>query len=72
MNWQKILHKNVRTKDYKPIGYVAGGTNNQIIVTSQSGALQYKIPKVYAQEFDGTEVSLKLPGIHIQRFETVS
>lgn len=70
MNWRAIFHKNVRDKEGSPAGNIAGVTEdgNEIIITSQSGTLKYQIPKIYVANFNGAEVSLKLPRKHLDRF----
>jgi uncharacterized protein (TIGR02271 family) len=60
VNWDRIIHKNVRTLDNQGMGKVIAVPNNEdtIIISSQSGGEQYKIPKSSVSGFNGAEVLL--------------
>jgi uncharacterized protein (TIGR02271 family) len=60
VNWDRIIHKNVRTVDNQGIGKVIAVPNDEdmIITSSQSGGEQYKIPRSSVSGFNGAEVSL--------------
>jgi uncharacterized protein (TIGR02271 family) len=60
VNWDRIIHKNVRTLDNQGIGKVIAVPNdeNTIIISSQSGSEQYKIPRSSVSGFNGAEVLL--------------
>ncbi len=60
VNWDRIVHKNVRTLDNQGIGKVIAVPNDEdtIIISSQSGSEQYKIPRSSVSGFDGAEVLL--------------
>jgi uncharacterized protein (TIGR02271 family) len=60
VNWDRIIHKNVRTLDNQGIGKVIAVPNNEdtIIISSQSGGEQYKIPRSSVSGFNGAEVLL--------------
>jgi uncharacterized protein (TIGR02271 family) len=60
VNWDRIIHKNVRTLDNQGIGKVIAVPNDEdtIIISSQSGGEQYKIPKSSVSGFNGAEVLL--------------
>jgi len=60
VNWDRIIHKNVRTLDNQGMGKVIAVPNDEdtIIVSSQSGGEQYKIPKSAVSGFNGAEVLL--------------
>jgi uncharacterized protein (TIGR02271 family) len=60
VNWDRIIHKNVRTLDNQGIGKVIAVPNDEdiIIISSQSGSEQYKIPKSSVTGFNGAEVLL--------------
>ncbi|MDQ3807906.1 MAG: YsnF/AvaK domain-containing protein [Thermoproteota archaeon] len=61
VNWDRIIHKNVRTLDNQGMGKVVAVPNDEdtIIISSQSGGEQYKIPKSSVSGFNGAEVLLK-------------
>src|SRR5918997_1682998 len=60
VNWDRIIHKNVRTLDNQGMGRVMAVPNDEdiIIISSQSGGEQYKIPKSAVSGFNGAEVLL--------------
>ena len=60
VNWDRIIHKNVRTLDNQGMGKVIAVPNDEdtIIISSQSGSEQYKIPKSAVSGFNGAEVLL--------------
>jgi uncharacterized protein (TIGR02271 family) len=60
VNWDRIIHKNVRTLDNQGIGKVIAVPNDEdtIIISSQSGSEQYKIPRSSVSGFNGAEVLL--------------
>jgi uncharacterized protein (TIGR02271 family) len=60
VNWDRIIHKNVRTLDNQGMGKVIAVPNEEdtIIISSQSGTEQYKIPKSSVSGFNGAEVLL--------------
>ncbi len=60
VNWDRIIHKNVRTLDNQGMGKVIAVPNNEdtIIIASQSGGQQYKIPRSSVRGFNGAEVLL--------------
>jgi len=60
VNWDRIIHKNVRTLDNQGIGKVIAVPNDEdtIIISSQSGSEQYKIPRSVVSGFNGAEVLL--------------
>src|SRR5215210_4754939 len=60
VNWDRIIHKNVRTVDNQGMGKVIAVPNDEdtIIISSQSGGEQYKIPRSFVSGFNGAEVLL--------------
>jgi uncharacterized protein (TIGR02271 family) len=60
VNWDRIIHKNVRTLDNQGMGKVIAVPNDEdtIIISSQSGGDQYKIPRSCVSGFNGAEVLL--------------
>ena len=60
VNWDRIIHKNVRTLDNQDMGKVIAVPNDEdtIIISSQSGGEQYKIPRSFVSGFNGAEVLL--------------
>ena len=60
VNWDRIIHKNIRTLDNQGMGKVIAVPNDEdtIIISSQSGTEQYKIPRSSVSGFNGAEVLL--------------
>jgi uncharacterized protein (TIGR02271 family) len=60
VNWDRIIHKNVRSLDNQGMGKVIAVPNDEdtIIISSQSGGEQYKIPRSSVSGFNGAEVLL--------------
>jgi uncharacterized protein (TIGR02271 family) len=60
VNWDRIIHKNVRTLDNQGMGKVIAVPNNEdtIIISSQGGGDRYKIPRSLVSGFNGAEVIL--------------
>ena len=60
VNWDRIIHKNVRTLDNQGMGKVIAVPNDEdtIIISSQGGGEQYKIPRSFVSGFNGAEVLL--------------
>lgn len=59
LNWDSVIHKGVRTKDGKLLGYIAAEDEECIYVLS-SKFREYRIPKSQVMEFDGSVVLLDL------------
>jgi uncharacterized protein (TIGR02271 family) len=60
VNWDRIIHKNVRTLDNQGMGKVIAVPNDEdtIVISSQSGGERYKIPRSCVSGFNGAEVLL--------------
>jgi uncharacterized protein (TIGR02271 family) len=68
VNWDRIIHKNVRTLDNQGMGKVIAVPNDDedtIIISSQSGGEQYKIPRSSVSGFNGAEVLLNVTAYKI-------
>jgi hypothetical protein len=59
LNWDSVIHKGVRTKDGKPLRYIAA-EDEQCIYVLSSKFREYRIPKSQLMEFDGSVVLLDL------------
>lgn len=60
LNWDRILHKNVRSKDLVDVGNIIH-IEGDMITIMQGASRQYKIPKSAVEGFNGSEVFLDLP-----------
>jgi hypothetical protein len=63
INWDRIIHKNVRTADNQGMGKVIAVPDNEdtIIISSQSADDIYKVPRSMVAGFNGAEVQLGIP-----------
>jgi hypothetical protein len=61
IDWDRVVHKNVRTMDGEPVGNVVAVLPDSIHVETQGSRSQYLIPKEEVEGFDGAEVTLKAP-----------
>ena len=67
LNWDSVIHKEARTKDGKPLGYIAAEDEECIYVLS-SRFREYRIPKSRVIEFDGSIVLLDLQFVRLGRY----
>ena len=68
VNWDSIIHKGARTKEGRPLGYIAGDDEEFIYVLS-SGSREYRIPKLHVVGFDGSVVLLDLQFEYLEGYE---
>ena len=61
VNWDDIVHKNVRSKDGQDAGNVDAIEGNTLVITSEGDRQEYNVPKSEIAGYDGAEVSLKIP-----------
>src|SRR5579884_3246399 len=62
LDWDRIIHKNVRASDNEPIGKVIAIPDDRdtIILTTEGSRGEFEIPKSKVQGFNGAEVILDL------------
>jgi hypothetical protein len=67
LDWDRIIHKNVRASDNEPIGTVIAIPDDRdtIILTTEGSRGEFEIPKSKVQGFNGAEVILDLPASEI-------
>ena len=68
LNWYRVIHKNARTKDGEPLGYIASEDSDFILILA-SGSREYKIPKIHVDAFDGSQVLLDLEFGEVGRYK---
>jgi hypothetical protein len=68
LNWDRVVHKNVRTSDRSDVGSIiqVAGENIRIM---QGVNRQYDVPKIHVEGFDGSEVYLDIPYSEIGRYK---
>jgi hypothetical protein len=69
LNWDAIVHKNVRSKDGQAAGNVDAIEGNTVVITSEGDRQEYNIPKSEIEEFNGAEVSLKIPFGDLKKYK---
>jgi hypothetical protein len=67
LSWDSVIHKEARTKDGKPLGYIAAEDEECIYILS-SRYREYRIPKSRVMEFDGSVVVVDSQFGRIGRF----
>ena len=55
LNWDRVIHKGVRTKDGLPVGNIASEEPDYIVILGGRSRV-YKIPKIHVESFDGSQV----------------
>ena len=69
VNWESIVHKNVRSKDGVDVGNVTEvDEQNLILVQGAISEKEYKLPHSSVDEFDGAEVRLNLTRKEVQQY----
>jgi hypothetical protein len=59
VNWEAIVHKNVRSSDGQDAGNVDAILGDTVVITTQGDRREYNQPKTQVQGFNGAEVFLK-------------
>jgi hypothetical protein len=60
LNWDRIVHKNVRSKDMQDVGTIIAILGDAITIL-QGTTREYQVPKSHVEGFNGSEVLLDLP-----------
>ena len=68
LDWESVIHKEIRTKDEEPLGYIAAEDEEYIYVLS-SRFREYRIPKSRVMEFDGSAVLIDLQFERVGRYK---
>ena len=58
--WERVIHKNVRSKDRVDIGNVISESGETFTVM-QGASREYNIPKSAVEAFDGSELYISIP-----------
>jgi len=61
VNWESIIHKNVRAADGQPAGNVVAIEGDTVFIESQGDMTHVQIPKSIISGFNGAEVVLNKP-----------
>ena len=68
-DWDRIINKNVKTKDNRPLGKVTAVDNESIAITTHNGSKMYVIPKSKVRLHDRAEVFLNILWSEIDSFK---
>jgi len=69
VNWDAIVHKNVRSKDGQDAGNVDAIEGNTVVITSEGDRQEYNLPKSQVAGYDGAEVSLKITFGELEKYK---
>ena len=69
VNWDAIVHKNVRSKDGQDAGNVDAIEGNTVVITSEGDRQEYNVPKSEIEGYNGAEVSLKIPFGELKKYK---
>jgi hypothetical protein len=59
LNWDRIIHKNIRSKDMQDVGTIIAILGDMITIL-QGTKREYQVPKSRVEGFNGSEVFLDL------------
>jgi hypothetical protein len=70
IDWDRIIHKNVRSKDMQGAGNIVAIDGDSVIISTQGAQHQYKIPKSHVEGYNGAEVFLDIAVSEMSSFNT--
>ena len=69
IDWESIIHKNVRSKDREDAGNVDAIQGDNVIITSQGDRKEYSLPKDQVDGYNGAEVFLKISLDELEKYK---
>lgn len=69
VNWDSIVHKNVRSKDGQDAGNVDAIEVDTVIITSEGDRQEYNLPKSQVEGYNGAEVFLKITFGELEQYK---
>jgi hypothetical protein len=69
VEWEAIVHKNVRSKDRADVGNVDALETDSLVVITEGARGEYRIPKTEVETFDGAEVFLKSNKAELKKYK---
>jgi len=69
VNWDSIVHKNVRSKDGQDAGNVDAIQEDTVIITSEGDRKEYNLPKSQVEGYNGAEVFLKITFGELEQYK---
>ena len=68
LDWDNIVHKNVRSKDGQDAGNVDATDSDSVVIITEGAREEYKIPKSQVDGYNGAEVLLKLTLSELEKY----
>lgn len=69
IDWDSIVHKNVRSREGEDAGNVDAVDANNVVITSAGDRAEYNVPKDQIEGYNGAEVFLKLSLDELQKYK---
>ena len=69
LDWDRIVHKNVRSKDGQDAGNIDAVDAESIVIITGGARKEYKLPKSQVEGFNGAEVFLKSSVAELEKFK---
>ena len=69
LDWDRIVHKNVRSRDGQDAGNVDAVDADSIVIITEGARKEYKLPKSQVEAFNGAEVFLKSSIAELEKFK---
>jgi hypothetical protein len=69
LDWDRIVHKNVRSSDGQDAGNIDAVDADSIVIITEGARGEYKISKTQVEGFNGAEVFLKLTLGELQNYK---
>lgn len=69
LDWDRIVHKNVRSRDGQDAGNVDAIYADSIVIITGGARKEYQVPKSQVDGFNGAEVFLKSSIAELEKFK---
>jgi hypothetical protein len=69
VDWESIIHKNVRSKDGQDAGNVDAIEGNTVVIMTEGDRKEYNLPKSQVEGYNGAEVSLKVTIGELEKYK---
>jgi hypothetical protein len=69
LDWDRIVHKNVRSRDGQDAGNVDAIYADSIVIITGGARNEYQVPKSQVDGFNGAEVFLKSSIAELEKFK---
>jgi hypothetical protein len=69
LDWDRIVHKNVRSSDGQDAGNVDAVDADSVVIITEGARGEYKISKTQVDGFNGAEVFLKLSLGELEKYK---